>query len=184
LEEAYAAMDRGQHDLARNHVAQAYALAPERREVAFLHASLLGRAGNYPEALSAIEKLQAQHPDYIPGILLEGILRELGGDRVTADQAYDRVQQAAPASGSDYDTRICVPLAAYLRLGAPDGVAAANQALEAYPGDAALRHLKQCMQDKDRAFLLRWFTDGIPAPSRGPRERPDPVPGTVHPDHR
>ena len=157
---AQEAFRAGDNERALPHARAAYLYDPAFDGAAWLFASLLGRTGQYKEALEVSTQLSAKSPDLAQNHILEGILWELNGDRESANRAYDRAVLLRETSDSKGLEQIYVPLAVYLRFGKIRGVEAANQSLALFPDDITLHYLKRCMQDKEREFLIRWFSEG------------------------
>ena len=157
---AQEAFRAGDNKRALPHATAAYLYDPSFDSAAWLYASLLGRTGRYKEALEVSTQLSAKSPDLAQNHILEGILWELNGDRESANSAYDRAVLLGERPDSRELERLYAPLAVYLRHGKLRGIEAANHGLEIFPDDATLRYLKRCMQDKEREFLIRWFSEG------------------------
>ncbi len=162
-EAAQAALQTGKTDEALEHAAAAHEADPAYAQAAWLYASLLGRVGRYDDALAVCTTLCAASPNFVQAHLLEGILWERNGERESANRAYGRVlaqletaeanQAALPAYG------LYGAVAAYLRDGKLAGVKAINSVLLQFPDYGPAQYMKTCMQDKDRTFILRWFSE-------------------------
>jgi tetratricopeptide (TPR) repeat protein len=142
--------------------AAAYARDPGFEDNTWLYASLLGREGRYDEALAICRILCQQSPGNVQAHLLEGILWDQSGDREAAHGAYDRALQVFSESNvaehSKPAHRLYEAVAVYLRKGKLEGVRAVNAVLLTFPDYRPALYVKECMQDKNRAFLLRWFS--------------------------
>ena len=156
---------------------------PEFNDAALLHASILGRAGRYEEAQAVCAELVTRAPDFVQARLLQGILYDLSGDEEAAAPHYDAALaqfEAARAAGPGASPQLLLEgLTRYLRHGELEGVKAMNQFLSRFPEHPTALYLKACMQNKDRGFLLRWFTErgGNTPPDGGPEETRNNTPG-------
>ena len=145
------------------HAEAAYRADPAYPEAAWLYASLLGREGRYDDALAVCARLVEESPNYVQAHILEGILWEQKGNREYANRAYDRALSLFAAGGaparSQSAFRLYEAVTVYLRNGKLAGVRAINAVLERFPEYGPAKYVKRCMQDKNRTFLLRWFSE-------------------------
>ncbi len=132
-------------------------------EAAWLYASLLGREGRYDDALAVCTRLCEESPNYVQAHLLEGILWDQSGNRESANGAYDRALAVFAHSDASARSRpaFCLyeAVTVFLRSGKLDGVRAINRVLKKFPEYRPAKYVKRCMQDKNRTFLLRWFSE-------------------------
>lgn len=152
---------------------------PTFEQAAWLQASLLGQAGRLEEALVVCETLTAQSPDFVQAHLLQGILWDKLGDSEAANVGYDaalRCFAALPeAERRRPETVLQEALITFLRHGRLAGIQAINRVLLQYPDYQTALYIKACMHDKDRGFLLRWFSESggenAPAPDQPGKPR-------------
>ena len=146
-EAAQTALKSGDTDEALAQARAAHDADPVFDAAAFLLASLLGRAGQFEEALALCDNLTARSPNFVQAHLLQGILWDRSGVSEAANASYDaalRCFAALPAPERNRpEIGLQEALATFLREGKLEGVKA----------------IKSCMLDKDRGFLLRWFSD-------------------------
>jgi tetratricopeptide (TPR) repeat protein len=160
---AQSALKAGDTDEALARARAAYGADPDFDAAAFLLASLQGRAGQFEEALALCGTLTARSPNFVQAHLLQGILWDRSGNSDAANTSYDTAlrcfaaltepERARPESG------LYEALTTFLRHGKLEGVKAINQVLAKYPDYDAALYVKSCMLDKDRGFLLRWFSE-------------------------
>ncbi len=178
-QEALRLLERAALELASGKVEEATSLAgaacntdPDYDEAAWVYATLLGRTGRVEEALEICSKLGARSPAYVQAHLLEGILWDQLGNREAANLAYDRTLTgiAKRASSADLvpELRLYEAVAVYLRDGKLAGVQAINHVLAEFPDYPPAHYVKACMLDKNRGFLMRWFSDGGAHSETGP----------------
>ena len=162
-ESAQSTMKSGDTATALAQARAAYAADPAFDGAAFLFASLLGNAGQYKEALSVCNDLTARSPNFVQAHLLQGILCDRSGDSEAANTSYDAALRCFAALPEPERVRpenaLQDALATFLRHGKLEGVKAANRVLSKYPDYEPALYVKSCMLDKDRGFLLRWFSD-------------------------
>lgn len=133
-------------------------------EAQWLQASLLGREGRLDEALEVCGVLTARSPDFAQAHLLQGILWDQSDDAEAAARCYDAalrcyaVQRETEPLGRD--EQLLEAVVTFLRHGELEGVLAINRFLKRFPEHPIALYVKACMQDKDRSFLLRWFSEG------------------------
>ncbi|MBX3178073.1 MAG: tetratricopeptide repeat protein [Candidatus Hydrogenedentes bacterium] len=180
---AESALGQGNLEEAIRQASAAAEADPEFDDAALLQATLLGRAGQYGEALAICTALTARSPDLVQAHLLEGILWDQSGDREAANRCYDETlrlyERMRNQVALDSRAMLLEGLAFYLRHGELEGVKAMNRFLARFPDHPAALYLKACMQNKDRGFLLRWFTErgGETPPDGGPEEDRNNTPG-------
>jgi len=163
-ESATTAMRAGDTAAALTDARRAHEADPEFDEAALLLASLLGREGDFDEALALCAEVSARMPDLVQAHLLQGILWDRSGDSDAARQSYDAALRGFAAlpdrERNRPETGLQEALATFLRHGKLEGVRAVNRVLAAYPDYGPAAYVKACMLDKDRGFLLRWFSEG------------------------
>ncbi len=168
LERVQSALETGDSNEALSLARAAYDTDPEYDDAAWIYATLLGRSGKIDEALEICSLLGARSPAYVQAHLLEGILWEQKGNRESANLAYDRALSGIAASDTSAlsmpELRLYEAVTIYLRRGKLAGVQAINQVLEVFPDYPPAHYVKTCMLDKNRGFLMRWFSDGGPHP--------------------
>lgn len=162
-ESAQAALKAGDTATALAQARAAYAADPAFDGGAFLFASLLGNAGQFKEALAVCNDLTTRSPNFVQAHLLQGILWDRSGDSEAANTSYDTALRCFAALAEPERTRpdsgLQEALATFLRHGKLEGVKAVNRVLSKYPDYEPALYVKSCMLDKDRGFLLRWFSD-------------------------
>lgn len=188
---AHKALQAGDLDDALTHVAVAVAADPAFDEAQWLQASLLGRAGRLPEALEICGALTARSPDFAQAHLLQGILWEQSEKPDAAGRSYDAALQCfaerRATESLGRDDRLLEAVATFLRHGELEGVKAVNRYLRQFPDHPVALYVKACMQDKNRSFLLRWFSEGggeNRAVSEKTEERGDALSISEAPAHR
>lgn len=178
-QEALRLLDLAQLELATGKVEEATSLAgaayntdPAYDEAAWIYATLLGRTGQVEEALEICSLLGARSPDYVQAHLLEGILWDQLGNREAANLAYDRtltaIAKLTTSVDSAHELRLYEAVTVYLRRGKLAGVQAINHVLAEFPDYPPAHYVKACMLDKNRGFLMRWFSDGGAHSGAGP----------------
>lgn len=182
------ALRAGDLDDALAHAESAVAADPTFDEAVWLKASLLGRSGRLEEALGICTELTARSPNFVQAHLLEGILWDQSGDLEAACRSYDEVlkrYEARQASGElGHRDLLLQAVVLFLRHGELEGVKAVNRFLEQFPGHPAALYVKACMQQKERGFLLRWFSEGgdASAPPAAGKDNPRmDIPGAIAP---
>lgn len=184
--DAEASLRKGKLKEALNHAGDAVKSDPTFHEAAWLQASLLGRAGRLEEALAVAQDLTARAPDFVQAHLLQGILWDQSGDLEAAHRSYDIVLELYgpdPAGLRQRDAMLRA-LVTFLRYGELEGVKSVNQFLERFPEHPTALYLKGCMQNKDRGFLLRWFSEsngGQPVNPEEPQKSRRDTPGAEAP---
>ena len=162
-EAAQSALKSGDSDEALTQARAAYEADPAFDAAAFLLASLLGRAGHFEEALYICGALTARSPNFVQAHLLQGILWDRSGESEAANTRYDAALRCFAALPEPERIRpengLQEALATFLRHGKLEGVKAINRVLATYPDYEPALYVKSCMLDKDRGFLLRWFSD-------------------------
>ena len=162
-EAAQTALKSGNTDEALAQARAAHEADPVFDAAAFLLASLLGRAGQFEEALALCDDLTARSPNFVQAHLLQGILWDRSGVSEAANASYDAALRCFAALPDPERNRPEVglqeALATFLREGKLEGVKAINRVLSSYPDYEPALYVKSCMLDKDRGFLLRWFSD-------------------------
>jgi tetratricopeptide (TPR) repeat protein len=162
-EAAQSALISGDNDEARAQARAAYAADPAFDAATFLLASLLGRAGQFDEALALCDALTTRSPNFVQAHLLQGILWDRSGNSDAANTSYDAALRCfAALSESERarpETGLYEALTTFLRHGKLEGVKAINRVLASYPDYESALYVKSCMLDKDRGFLLRWFSE-------------------------
>jgi len=162
-EAAQFALKSGDTDAALAQARTAYAADPGFDGAAFLLASLLGNAGQFTEALAVCHDLTDRTPNFVQAHLLQGILWDRSGNSDAANTSYDAALRGFSALSEPERTRpetgVYEALATFLRHGKLEGVKAANRVLTKYPDYEPAVYVKSCMLDKDRGFLLRWFSE-------------------------
>lgn len=175
LEEADAALKAGDTDGALARARVAHEADPQYDDAAFLLASLLGRKGDFEAALALCADLTARSPNFVQAHLLQGILWDRSGNPDAARHSYDATLRALAelpeAERARPEAGLQEALAIFLRDGKLEGIKAANRLLAVYPDYGPARYVKSCMMEKERGFLLRWFSDQGAAPS--PAAAPD-----------
>lgn len=168
LEAARSALEQGLIEEASTLAESASTTDPEFDEAAWLYATLLGRTGRIDEALEICALLGARSPAYVQAHLLEGILWEQKGNRESANSAYDRALSGIATADSSVqptpELQLYEAVTIYLRRGKLAGVQAINAVLDVFPDYPPAHYVKTCMLDKNRGFLMRWFSDGGPHP--------------------
>jgi len=162
-EAAQTALKSGDNDEALARARAAYAADPAFDAATFLLASLLGRAGQFDEALALCDTLTARSPNFVQAHLLQGILWDRSGESGSANASYDTALRCfATLPEPDRarpETELYEALTTFLRHGKLEGVKAINRVLASYPDYESALYVKSCMLDKDRGFLLRWFSE-------------------------
>lgn len=173
---AQRALNAGLLDESLSLAHKAWETDPDYQSGAWLYASILGKTGALDEALAVCNDLLERHPDCVQGHLLEGILWDRKGNRESANRAYDRALAEFALVDSDApptpEYRLNEAVTIFLRHGKLEGVGAINQVIAQFPDYGPAQYVKSCIQDKDRAFLLRWFADSgedRPIPASGVR---------------
>lgn len=160
---AQVALKSGDTDEALAQARAAYDADPGFDAAAFLLASLLGRTGQFEEALVRCGTLTTRSPNFVQAHLLQGILWDRSGETEAANTSYDaalRCFAALPEPERNRpETGLQEALTLFLRQGKLEGVKAVNRVLSKYPDYEPALYVKSCMLDKDRGFLLRWFSD-------------------------
>ncbi len=158
------ALATGDLAAALEHAEAAVKADPTFDEAAWLQASLLGRAGRVDEALAVCQEITDRSPDFVQAHLLQGILWDQSGDVEAAFRSYDEVLKRYDAWQGPPDPGprdlLLRSVVTYLRFGELEGVKAINQFLERFPEHPKALYIKSCMQQKERGFLLRWFSEG------------------------
>ncbi len=162
-EAAQSALKAGDTDEALAQARAAYEADPAFDAATFLLASLLGRAGDYEEALALCATLTKRSPNFVQAHLLQGILWDRSGNSNAANTSYDAALRCFEALAQSERARpemgLQEALTTFLRHGRLEGVKAANRVLATYPDYEPALYVKSCMLDKDRGFLLRWFSE-------------------------
>jgi tetratricopeptide (TPR) repeat protein len=162
-EAAQTALKSGDTDEALAQARAAHEADPAFDAASFLLASLLGRAGQFEEAIDICATLTARSPNFVQAHLLQGILWDRSGVSDAANTSYDAALRGFSALPESERARpeigVYEALAAFLRHGKLEGVKAANRLLAIYPDYEPALYVKSCMLDKDRGFLLRWFSE-------------------------
>jgi tetratricopeptide (TPR) repeat protein len=160
---AQTALKSGDANAALAQARAAYEADPDFDAAAFLLASLLGRAGQFEEALGLCSALTARSPNFVQAHLLQGILWDRSGNSDAANASYDAALRSFAALSQPERARpeigLQEALTTFLRNGKLEGVKAINRVLATYPDYDAALYVKACMLDKDRGFLLRWFSE-------------------------
>lgn len=160
---AQSALKAGDTDEALARARAAYGADPDFDAAAFLLASLLGRAGQFEEALALCGTLTARSPNFVQAHLLQGILWDRSGNSDAANTSYDATLRGFAALAEPERTRpetgLYEALTTFLGHGKLEGVKAINRVLAKYPDYEPALYVKSCMLDKDRGFLLRWFSE-------------------------
>jgi tetratricopeptide (TPR) repeat protein len=169
---AQGALTSGNTEEALAQARAAYESDPAFDAAAFLLASLLGRARQFDEALALCGDLTARSPNFVQAHLLQGILWDRSGNSDAANISYDAALRGFAALAQPErarpETGLYEALTTFLRHGKLAGVKAINRVLATYPDYEAALYVKSCMLDKERGFLLRWFSEqnGDEAPGR------------------
>ena len=162
-EAAQSALKSGDTDEALAQARAAYEADPAFDAATFLLASLLGRAGDYEEALALCAALTTRSPNFVQAHLLQGILWDRSENSDAANASYDAALRSFAALSQTERARpelgLQEALTTFLRHGKLEGVKAINRVLATYPDYDAASYVKSCMLDKDRGFLLRWFSE-------------------------
>lgn len=162
-EAAQSALKAGDTDAALQQARAACEADPGFDGATFLLASLLGRTGQFEEASAICATLTARSPNFVQAHLLQGILWDRSGDSEAANVCYDaalRCFEALPeAERIRPETGLQEALTTFLRHGKLEGVKATNKVLAKYPDYGPALYVKSCMLEKDRGFLLRWFSE-------------------------
>ncbi len=162
-ESAQSALKAGDTEEALAQSRAAYEADPAFDAAAFLLASLLGREGQFDEALALCDDLTARSPNFVQAHLLQGILWDRSGNSDSANTSYDAAlrcfAELTEPERSRPEPAMYEALTTFLRHGKLEGVKAINRVLATYPDYDAALYVKSCMLDKDRGFLLRWFSE-------------------------